>query len=245
MTILSTAFTRRKILEKQVAYLRDVEKNDREYIGSIEALLEKGKRSDGTALTEEDYRYQRRQLTDIRVEMSELAGVKVVEPGLTFDQSLTLHLGNREVRILFLGKGNTAGDAVIHVPDSKVVVTGDLLVHPVPYGYGCHPGEWVETLKKLMAVDATVIVPGHGPVLRDWHYAKQVIALLEAIRSQVGEAVRQGATLEETRKRVNLDDFRRTFAGDDYDRDKAFRDFFVLSAVERAWQEAKGNLAEE
>ena len=68
---------------------------------------------------------------------------------MTFDRSLTVHLGRREVRVLFLGAGNTAGDTVVHIPDAKVVATGDLLVAPVPYGYGCHPAEWIETLKKL------------------------------------------------------------------------------------------------
>lgn len=164
---------------------------------------------------------------------------------MTFDRNLTVHLGKREVRIAFLGAGNTAGDTVVFVPDSKVAITGDLLVYPVPYGYGCHPGEWVSTLKKLMATDATTIVPGHGPVMHDWAYAKKVIAVLEAIRSQVGEAVARGANLEETRKRVDLETFRRAFAGENYERGRAFRDFFVHSAVERARQEARGALAEE
>ena len=72
-----------------------------------------------------------------------------------------------------------------------------------------------------------------------------MIAVLESIRAQVDEAVRAGATLEDTRKRVHLESFQERFAGDDFGRGKAFRDFFVLSAVERAYQEAKGTMAEE
>ena len=135
------------------------------------------------------------------------------------------------------------------VPDAKVVVTGDLLVSPVPYGYGCHPAEWIATLRSLMAsnADAAAIVPGHGPVMHDWEYAKKVIAVLEAIRAQVGQAVREGASLEEMRKRVGhlMEDFQKEFAGADFGRGKAFRDFFVASAVDRAWQEAKGEMAPE
>lgn len=245
MSFVSTDFTRRKMIEKQVGYLRDVAKNDRGYIEQIETVVREGRRSDGTPLTEDDRRYLRKQAADIRVEAAELDGAEVVEPDLTFDRNLTVHLGTREVRIAFLGAGNTAGDTVVFVPDSRVAITGDLLVSPVPYGYGCHPGEWVATLKKLMATDATTIVPGHGPVMNDWGYAKKVIGVLEAIRSQVGEAVRQGASLEETRRRMDLESFQRVFAGEDYERSRAFRDFFVHSAVERAWQEAKGAMAEE
>ncbi len=166
-------------------------------------------------------------------------------PGLTFERELRVHLGKREVRIAFLGKGNTEGDTVVIVPDAKVVVTGDLLVSPVPYGYGAHPGAWIETLKALTALDAAAIVPGHGEVMRDWSYAKKVSALLEAIRAQVGEQVRAGATLEQTLERVDLGSFRKEFAGENFARGAAFDDFFVRSAVERAYQEAKGAMAEE
>jgi cyclase len=245
MTFVTTDFTRRKMIEKQVGYLRDIEKNDQDYAPQIEAVLAKGTREDGSPIPEDAKNYLRAEVADIRLEAAELAGVRVVEPGATFDRTLTVHLGKREVRIAFLGSGNTGGDTVVLVPDAKVVATGDLLVAPVPYGYGCHPAEWIETLKKLMTLDATTIVPGHGPVQHDWDYARKVSALLEAVRAQVGEAVGQGATLEDTRKRVNLDSFKKTFAGDDYGRGRAFRDFFASDAIERAYQEAKGTVAEE
>jgi cyclase len=240
MTFVTTDFTRSKMLEKQIPYLRDIEKNDLAYVADIEAFLEKEK-----GLAEPNRRYLVGEAADIRMEAAELAGARVVEPDLTFDRGLTVRLGKREVRIAFLGKGNTEGDTVVFVPDSKVAITGDLLVYPVPYGYGCHPAAWIQTLGKLMATDAATIVPGHGPVLHDWGYAKKVQAVLEAIRTQVGEAVRQGSSLDETRKRVHLERFEKEFTGDDFGRGKAFRDFFVLSAVERAYQETKGEMAEE
>ncbi len=245
MAFVATDFTRRKMIEKQVGYLRDIEKNDGEYVGQIEAIVQRGTRRDGSAVPPEQLRYLKDEAADIRLEIAELKGVAVVEPDLTFDRELTIHLGKREVRVEFLGKGNTAGDAVVVVPDSGVVVTGDLLVAPVPYGYGCHPAAWLETLKALTAMRATAIVPGHGPVMHDWAYAKKVMALLEAIRTQVGAAVLAGATLEETRKRVSLVGYRRDFAGDDYGRGVAFDDFFVQSAVDRAYQEARGQMAAE
>jgi glyoxylase-like metal-dependent hydrolase (beta-lactamase superfamily II) len=228
------------MLQKQIPYLRDIEKNDLGYVRDIEAFLAKEK-----SLSEPNRRYLADEAADIRMEAAELAGAGIVEPDLTFEEGLTVRLGKREVRIAFFGKGNTEGDTVVLVPDSKVAITGDLLVSPVPYGYGCHPAAWIQTLGRLMATDAATIVPGHGPVLHDWEYAKRVRAVLEAVRAQVGDAVRQGASLDETRKRVRLEGFEKEFAGDDFGRGKAFRDFFVLSAVERAYQEAKGEMAEE
>jgi cyclase len=245
MAVLTTDFTRRKMLEKQVAYLRDVEKNNAGYVKDLKDFVAAGKRTDGSPLSTEDRRYLLGQVTDIELESVELAGATLVEPDLTFAREVRVFLGGREVRIAFLGSGNTDGDTVTFVPDAKVAVVGDLLVYPIPYGYGCHPGEWIQTLQTLMATDVTAVVPGHGPVLRDWDYAKKVVALLESIRTQVASAVQAGATLEETRKRVDVSSFQKQFAGESDAGGRAFRNFFVASAVDRAYQEATGQMAEE
>ncbi len=242
---LSTDFTRRKMLEKQIGYLANIEKTDQGYLQYLEGRVQGGTRPDGSPIPEPVRSYLRSQIDDVRLEMAELPGSVVVPPDLTFSETMTVHLGKREVRILFLGKGNTEGDAVVHIPDARVVATGDLLVAPVPYGYGCHPAAWIETLKKLMTIEAAAIVPGHGPVMRDWVHAKKVIGVLEAVRSQVKEAVGQGLTAEQTFQRVDLTTWRKTFAGDDPNRGFAFDDFFARSAVDRAWQEARGTMAEE
>src|SRR5262249_39461563 len=153
----STDFTRAKMLEKQAAYLRDVAKNDAGYVRQLREVLQKEK-----TLPEENRRYLEQEVKDLELEARELDGARLVPPDLTFADALTVRLGAREVRIAFLGKGNTEGDAVVSVPDARVVVTGDLLVAPVPYGYGCHPAEWIATLKRLMAENAgaSAIVPG-------------------------------------------------------------------------------------
>jgi cyclase len=125
------------------------------------------------------------------------------------------------------------------------VAAGDLLVSPIPYGYGCHPSAWIRTLAALTAIDAAAIVPGHGPVQHDWSYARKISALLAEIERQVGEQVRRGATLEQTFARVDLSSQKERFAGESFERGAAFDDFFVRSAVDRAYQEAKGAMAEE
>jgi len=245
MIVVSTAFTRKKIVEKQIPYLAGLEKTDASYLEYLDATLARGTDRGGAPLSEERRRFLEGQAPDVRLEREELSGASLVVPTLTFEKELRIHLGAREVRVAFLGRGNTEGDAVVIVPDAKVVATGDLLVNPIPYGYGCHPSAWIRTLTALTAIDAAAIVPGHGPVERDWTYAKKVSALLEEIERQVGEQVRQGATLEQTLARVDLSDQKKSVAGGSLERGAAFDDFFVRSAVDRAYQEAKGAMAEE
>jgi hypothetical protein len=82
-------------------------------------------------------------------------------------------------------------------------------------------------------------------VQHDWEYARKVSALLKALRTQVADAVAKGATLEQVHERVDLSQFQKSFAGDRADRAAAFGDYFEYSAVDRAYQEATGKLAEE
>jgi hypothetical protein len=62
------------------------------------------------------------------------------------------------------------------------------------------------------------------------------------VTSQVQDAVKRGLSLEETRKAVNLESFRRRLAGDDAVRLETFDDSIIRVGIERAYKEAKGEL---
>src|SRR5215467_12431391 len=91
----------------------------------------------------------------------ELKKLKFQSATLTFDRDFNIDLGNRLVQVKFLGRGNTAGDAVVYLPKERIVVTGDLVVHPIPYAFDGYPSEWGQTLQNLAQLDAETIVPGH------------------------------------------------------------------------------------
>jgi len=162
-----------------------------------------------------------------------------VLPNILFQNSVTFHLGKREVQALFLGRGNTAGDAVIFVPDAKVAITGDLLVWPTPYSYGSYPSDWIQTLQKLKTLGAATFVPGHGPVEHDDSYIESVSGAWQSVLTQVRAAVAEGLSLEETRKKVDLSDLKKKFCGTDHDRAIAFQMGFTDQAVLRAYQDIK------
>lgn len=92
-------------------------------------------------------------------------GIELVPPTTTFDGELELRVGDRLVRLLELGPAHTAGDVAVHVPDADLVFTGDLVFH------GGHPivwagpvRRWVEACDRLLALQPTTVVPGHGPI---------------------------------------------------------------------------------
>jgi glyoxylase-like metal-dependent hydrolase (beta-lactamase superfamily II) len=245
LVTMATAFTKQTVARMAPRDQKETAAQGPAMLQQIRERLDSGKKRDGTPLTAADREQLETQLRDYGLYISEMALARVTLPDVAFEQGLEIELGKRPVRVQFLGRGNTAGDAIVVVPDARVVATGDLLVLPTPYGHGCYPGDWIQTLGKLMAIDAAAIVPGHGPVLHDWSYAGKLVRLLEALRAEVGEQVRAGATLEQTREKVTLERFVPEFAGDDPARIYAFRAFFVPPAVDRAYQEAKGRFAPE
>ena len=53
---------------------------------------------------------------------------------------MTLFAGDREIRILFFGRGHTGGDVVVHLPAERVLITGDLLLPRLPFMGDGYPG---------------------------------------------------------------------------------------------------------
>jgi len=207
-----------------------------------ESQLGTGLKPDGSKLSDKEREQLGVELKVYKDVLPELKTIRLVLPTVTFDQTLTLYVGGREIQVLYFGRGNTRGDVAVYLPRERVLATGDLLVHPVPFAYGSFLGEWIQTLKRLRELDAAVIVPGHGPLMRDREYLDTVVALLESVTSQVRDAVGRGLTLEETRKAVNLESFRKRLAGDDPVRLDTFDDSIMRVGIERAYKEAKGEL---
>ena len=83
-------------------------------------------------------------------------------PALTFGGSLTLWLGNREVRLVHLGRAHTAGDVVVYLPKERIIGTGDLFNGYIGYMGDAYVDEWAETLGRLAELDFETVVPGHG-----------------------------------------------------------------------------------
>ena len=166
--------------------------------------------------------------------------VTFVPPTIEVHDRLALRLGGRTVEILHLGAGHTRSDLVVWLPAERIVATGDLVAAPVPLiGNTARPLEYAGTLDRLLDLRAGTWLPGHGPVMRDDAYVRRVRDLAAAIRDAVKSAVAGGATLEETRKRVDLSRFREAFAGESRLRVSLFDMYVVQPAIEAAWRHAR------
>jgi glyoxylase-like metal-dependent hydrolase (beta-lactamase superfamily II) len=125
-------------------------------------------------------------------------------------------------------------------------MTGDLVVAPTPFAIGSYIDEWIVTMKALASIDATAIVPGHGPVEHDKQYILLLTQTLESLSAQAHAAVKQGMTQEQFQKSVDMTKFRSQFVGSNEARGRNFDEYFVSPGAGRAYGEAKeGPLKDE
>ena len=184
-------------------------------------VLESGKNPDGRPLTEGERKDYERSLAGLAPVVAEMKNVTQFVPNVAFDRELLIDLGGRPVEVRFLGRGNTGGDTIVYLPKEKILATGDLLVHPVPYLFGGFPVDHPVTLRKMAELDATTIVPGHGEVLHDKSYIYQVAEFLEASNAAMDKEVNSGKTLDEVQgsfsKTFEVGPWRTRFAGTSVD----------------------------
>jgi glyoxylase-like metal-dependent hydrolase (beta-lactamase superfamily II) len=111
--------------------------------------------------------YDRYAATD--PELAEgLLRAEILPPNRTVHTECTLDVGGRAVVLRHLGRGHTGDDLVVHVPDTDVLVAGDLVEESGPPSFkDAYPLEWPETLAALLRIVSTTgaVVPGHGAVV--------------------------------------------------------------------------------
>ena len=167
-------------------------------------------------------------------------GTYIVPPTETFTRELLIDDAERPVRLMHLGRANTDGDAIAWLPRQRIVMTGDIVVWPSPFGFFSFPEDWIGVLQRLKGLNYVTLVPGHGEPQTDTAYLDRLIASITDIRGQVGPLARQGLSLEETRQRV---DFAPALAqwGTTPRLRAMFEGYWLTPMVENAWREARGD----
>ncbi len=117
-------------------------------------------------------------------------------PTRTFSDELTLSVDGQTVRCIHVG-GHTDPQTAIHIPNEGVVFTGDNIFHHVKtFIQEGDPWKWLEALKRIEALGADVIVPGHGEPCDNRYLPRQA----EIVQNWVGlveDYIRRGLTEDE------------------------------------------------
>jgi glyoxylase-like metal-dependent hydrolase (beta-lactamase superfamily II) len=209
------------------------------FVEQIRAVMAKKENLTGAPLTEEERASFTSDIAQVERYLAEAPGFQIVLPTVEVEDRLTLRRGERTIEIRHLGRAHSRGDLAVYLPKEKVAITGDLVVWPVPLvGTTSFPLDYAATLERLLALQPAVIVPGHGPVMRDDSYVRLMVGMLGSIKEQTNAAVARGETLEQARKSVNLDEFRKAIAGDSQLKSFIFSFYVAGPAVAAAYRQA-------
>jgi cyclase len=124
---------------------------------------------------------------------------------IVFTGDVTLRVGDHTFELIHT-PGHTPGQIAVHVPEERVVFTGDTVFSEVQtWVMASDVDEWVEALNTISRLDVDRVVPGHGPIT-DLRYLQVQKAVLLEWKSMVASAVAKGWSREETIARCHMRD---------------------------------------
>jgi glyoxylase-like metal-dependent hydrolase (beta-lactamase superfamily II) len=158
-------------------------------------------------------------------------------PNQTFRDRITLHLGGKEIQILYVGRGHTRGDSIIYVPQDRIVYLSELFFADrflfINDGYGL---DWLKALDAAAALGAEIFVPGHGAIPADPRETRQGLQrfrqMLVDVRDAVQTEIARGATEEQAVATIRWPQYEKM---DGYDSQRA-------TAVRRLYRQLTGAL---
>lgn len=160
----------------------------------------------------------------------EWGDVELAPPFLTFEDSVTVYVDDLRCEVRHLGlPAHTDNDAVVWLPERKVLFSGDLLFRDgTPFVVQGSVGGMLETLAALEALGAETIVPGHGPVSGPDVIA-DVSRYLRFVQHIAADGVAAGLSPLEAALETDLGEFAELL-----DRER------IVGNLHRAYAEARG-----
>jgi len=143
-------------------------------------------------------------------ELTELmaTGLEHIKPAITFDDSLTLHLGDVRVKLRYCTPGYSESDILIHVPEEKLLVVGDIFNKDrIPLiSEKTDIRRWIDVFKPFVEgeEDVDYIVGAHDELMTLPELNVQ-LDYLEDLWEGVTDARREGLTLEQAKAEFSFE----------------------------------------
>jgi glyoxylase-like metal-dependent hydrolase (beta-lactamase superfamily II) len=126
-------------------------------------------------------------------------------PKKTFEGTMNLNVGDKEVRLIEVGPAHTLGDTLVHIPSDKVIFTGDILFvggHPIVWAGPT--SNWIRACDLILSLDAETVVPGHGPIT-DKQAIREIKGYFEYIFEEARKRYEAGMPAFEAAKDIPMD----------------------------------------
>jgi len=95
----------------------------------------------------------------------DFSGIVLTPPTDVFSGTLDIMVGDKKVQLIEVGPSHSLGDALVYVPDDKVLFTGDILfTEGTPIAWYGPVYRWINVCDMVLDMDVETIVAGHGPI---------------------------------------------------------------------------------
>ena len=134
-------------------------------------------------------------------------GITHTTPTRTFDNEISLSVGDKQVHLKQVGPCHTAGDILVHVKTSDIMYTGDILFiegHPILWVGPV--SNWIQACNYILDLGVTTIVPGHGPIT-DANGVTAVRDYLEYISREAKKRFDAGFSVLDAALDISLTDY--------------------------------------
>lgn len=153
--------------------------------------------------TEEDERMRvslANGIAHTKIVMADMADYVPRYANLTFAGPLTFRGEKRAAEVRPLGRGHSADDGALFLPDDGIAFIGDVgFFDTQPFLADSEVDLYREQLRFVLASGFRTLVPGHGPV-GGRAEAEQELAYFDVIEELVGKIVSRGGSLKEAKQ---------------------------------------------
>jgi cyclase len=109
-------------------------------------------------------------------------------PDTGFSGHRELEVGGRRLELIEVGPAHTPGDAIVWLADVGVVFSGDIVFSGVtPIMWAGPVANWIAALERIVELEPTAVVPGHGPVC-DLERVRELVGYWRYLSRHVPEA---------------------------------------------------------
>jgi glyoxylase-like metal-dependent hydrolase (beta-lactamase superfamily II) len=130
--------------------------------------------------------------------------VVIRPPSETFADSFTFHLPDDTVHLRYFGPAHCDGDVIVYLEKRKVAFLADLLFqNRFPWLGDCDLDGLIAALDHVLALDLTVVIPGHGPPATLADVARFREMLID-LRDAVGRAIKAGVSEDAAVQEIEL-----------------------------------------
>ncbi|MBI3939879.1 MAG: MBL fold metallo-hydrolase [Acidobacteria bacterium] len=131
-------------------------------------------------------------------------------PQIVFSDRLNIELGGKEVQLIHLGKNHSDNMIVLLFPAERVLFAVDFIaIETLPYQDfpDAYVEDWIESLKRVEALDFDTLVLGHGMSTGRKDHVALFRRYLEELRDQVLRYAREKKSLEEIKALVKMEKY--------------------------------------